>query len=76
MQLWPSGQIGARETLTFNRTMQLLTLTTTISKSERLWASALPVNGGWRFALVRQPTNSPDTNVLDLAQFRALQAIQ
>jgi hypothetical protein len=37
---------------------------------------ALPVNGGWRFALVRQPTNSPDTNVLDLAQFRALQAIQ
>jgi hypothetical protein len=37
---------------------------------------ALPVNGEWRFTLVCQPTNSPDTNVLDLAQFRALQAIQ
>ena len=37
---------------------------------------AVPENGGWRFTLVRQPANSPDTNVLDLAQFRALQAIQ
>jgi hypothetical protein len=37
---------------------------------------ALPENGGWDIQLAFQPPNSPDLNILDLAMFRSLQAIQ
>jgi hypothetical protein len=36
----------------------------------------LPENGGWNITLCCQPPNSPDFNILDLAMFPALQAIQ
>lgn len=37
---------------------------------------ALPENGGWQLELRFQPPNSPDFNILDLGQFRAMQSIQ
>jgi hypothetical protein len=37
---------------------------------------ALPENGGWQLELRFQPPNSPDLNILDLAQFRAMQSLQ
>eukprot|EP00956_Cyclotella_meneghiniana_P031532 scaffold83069_cov22-Cyclotella_meneghiniana.AAC.1 len=35
-----------------------------------------PENGGWNITLSFQPPNSPDLNICDLAQFRAMQSLQ
>ncbi|XP_042051355.1 uncharacterized protein LOC121796606 [Salvia splendens] len=37
---------------------------------------SLPSTDGFEFHLISQPPNSPDTNVLDLGYFRAIQSLQ
>lgn len=37
---------------------------------------ARPENGGWDISLEFQPPNSPDFNICDLAEFRAMQSLQ
>ncbi|XP_042022940.1 uncharacterized protein LOC121770239 [Salvia splendens] len=45
-------------------------------KSSDLQFEAIVSTDGFKFHLVSQPANSPDTNVLDLGFFRAIQSLQ
>ncbi|XP_042022953.1 uncharacterized protein LOC121770254 [Salvia splendens] len=45
-------------------------------KSSDLQFEAIASTDGFKFHLVSQPANSPDTNVLDLGFFRAIQSLQ
>ncbi|XP_042067053.1 uncharacterized protein LOC121810323 [Salvia splendens] len=45
-------------------------------KSSDLQFEAIASTDGFEFHLVSQPANSPDTNVLDLGFFRAIQSLQ
>ncbi|XP_042032238.1 uncharacterized protein LOC121778919 [Salvia splendens] len=45
-------------------------------KSSDLQFDAIASTNGFKFHLISQPANSPDTNVLDLGFFRAIQSLQ
>ncbi|XP_042027075.1 uncharacterized protein LOC121774233 [Salvia splendens] len=45
-------------------------------KSSDLQFEAIASTDGFKFHLISQPANSPDTNVLDLGFFRAIQSLQ